>query len=83
MPLPAAPPAGLLSCYAATNEMEDKAEVWAHLMFDGAGLAALAASEPILARKLELFRRRAATFLPGLDAAFFASRGIALAQAGP
>ncbi|HRK20830.1 MAG TPA: hypothetical protein PLX06_03435 [Fimbriimonadaceae bacterium] len=62
---------GLLTPYAGSAVEEDKAELFAHLLVNPAFVTERAKLDPVLAKKIELLKRRLATFDPGLGESFW------------
>ena len=53
-------PPGFVRPYATQNEVEDRASTFELLLSDPAGLCALAASDPVVAKKVALIKKRVA-----------------------
>lgn len=62
---------GFLTPYATSALEEDKAEVFAHMIVDGAYVRRRAAADPILAAKIDLLRRRLSEFDPNMGEQFW------------
>jgi len=62
---------GFVSRYATAALEEDKAEVFSFLMTAPADVAALAAADPVIRRKVAAIERQVGAALPALDARFF------------
>gem|GEM_PF-1394754 len=62
---------GFVSRYATAALEEDKAEVFSFLMTAPGDVAALAAADPVLRRKIAAIERQVGAALPALDARFF------------
>lgn len=56
--LPAARPKGFVRSYATQNEAEDRASTYEHLISQPDELCAIAAKDPIVAKKVALIRKR-------------------------
>jgi|GEM_PF-5069364 hypothetical protein len=66
------PVPGFIDNYSRSNPGEDKAQVYANLIIRYRSLAALAAKDPVLARKVALMKARLAGLNLGFDDAFWA-----------
>ena len=73
---------GFLTGYCLTTVTEDKAEVFAHLMVNGAYVESRAKRDPLLRAKVDLVKGRLAAFCPQVDDKFWAS-ARRLARPGP
>ncbi len=62
---------GFVSRYATAGLEEDKAEVFSFLMTAPGDVAALAATDPVIRRKVAAIERQVEAVLPALDARFF------------
>ncbi len=65
---------GFLSLYSRSGLEEDKAEVFSFLMTEPVRVAAIAAADPVVARKVRLVKDRMARLDPSIDEAFWARR---------
>lgn len=62
---------GLLTPYAASAIEEDKAELFAHLLVNPKFVADRAGKDPVLAKKIELLKRRMAEYDPNMGESFW------------